>query len=138
MFQQIMVPVDLARKDSLTRALEVACDLALLYDAKLTLVSVSGGLQAEVSHFEVEYARQLAAFAEEISLNRDIDVASRVVSVPDPSVEVDGKLLDLIDELETDLVVMASHPPGWSDRIVNSHGGRLARLAPVSVFVVRG
>ncbi|UXX84846.1 hypothetical protein [Roseovarius pelagicus] len=38
MFQHIMVPVNLAEKDALARAIEVSCDLAKLYGAPLTMV----------------------------------------------------------------------------------------------------
>ena len=137
MFKHIMVPIDLAEKDSLRRAVEVAVDLARHYGARLTLVSVSGGIQGKVSHSHEEYGRRLALFADEISASHGIDVESLNYGVPDPSVEVDQKLIQAIEELKADLVVMASHQPGWVEYIVNSHGGRLASHAPISVFLVR-
>jgi len=137
MFTHIMVPVDMAEKDRLTKAVDVAADLAKHHGARLTLISVSGGLQGRVSHYHSEYGRLLEEFAQEISHRHGCEVHSHNVSVPDPSVEVDHKLLQLIEELDIDLAVMATHQPGWVDHFVNSHGGRLARLAPISVFVVR-
>ncbi len=137
MFKHIMVPVDLAEKDTLTKAATVAADLAGHYGARLTLVSVSGGLQAKVSHSLTEYGRQLAVFADGIAKANAITVESQVYSVPDPSVEVDRKLLQVIKDLDIDLIVMASHQPGWAEYLVNSHGGRMASHAPISVFVVR-
>jgi len=132
-----MVPVDLAEKASLTKAVEVAAGLARLYKARITLVSVSGGLQAKVSHSHEEYGRLLSLFADEIAQAHGIEVASINYSVPDPSVEVDQQLMRAIDDLDVDLAVMASHQPGWVEYVVNSHGGKLARHAPISVFVVR-
>ena len=76
-------------------------------------------------------------FADEIAKANAIAVESRNYGVPDPSVEVDRKLIQLIEELDVDLIVMASHQPGWVEYIVNSHGGRIASHAPISVFVVR-
>jgi len=137
MFKHIMVPIDLAEKDSLRRAVEVAVDLARHYGARLTLVSVSGGIQGKVSHSHEEYGRRLALFADEIAAAHGIGVESLNYGVPDPSVEVDQKLIQAIEELKADLVVMASHQPGWVEYIVNSHGGRLASHAPISVFLVR-
>ncbi len=137
MYKHIIVPIDLAEKDSLQRAVEVAADLAKHYGARMTLVSVSGGLQAKVSHSHEEYGRQLALYSDEIAKAHNIKVASVNYSVPDPSVEVDKRLIQAIEELNADLAVMASHQPGWTDYIVNSHGGRLASHAPISVFVVR-
>jgi len=137
MFKHIMVPVDLAEPDKVGRALSVAADLARHYGAPMTLVSVSGGLQGKVSHSHEEYGRRLAAFAEKIARAEAVEVGSLNYGVPDPSVEVDHKLMQAIDDLGADLVVMATHQPGWLDYIVNSHGGRLASHAPISVFVVR-
>jgi len=137
MFTNIMVPVDLAEKDSWTHAVQVACDLAERYGAKITLVSVSGGLQGKVSHSSEEYGRRLDAYAREIASTYHVDVASLSYAVPDPSVEVDRTLMQAIAELHADLVVMASHQPGWVEYFINSHGGRMASHAPISVFIVR-
>lgn len=137
MFNHILVPVDLAEKGTVLRAIAVASDQARLYSAQLTLVSVTGGLQAKVSHSSETYARLLAEFAAEKAEEHGVRMESRVYDVPDPSVEVDRKLLEAIGDLGVDLVVMASHQPGWVEYLVNSHGGRLAAHAPVSVFLVR-
>ncbi|SLN28362.1 Universal stress protein family protein [Roseovarius litorisediminis] len=137
MFSHIMVPVDLSVKDTLTKALDAAADMARLYDARLTLVSVCGGIQAKVSHSIETYSRLLDIFAEELGQGKGIEVSTLTISVPDPSVEVDAKLRQTIDEIGIDLVVIASHQPGWAEYIVASHGGRLAVHAPISVFVVR-
>ena len=137
MFNHILVPVDLAEKEMLTRAIGVAADQAKLYQAKITLVSVVGGLQAKVSNSSGEYAALLAAFASEAGKAHGIEMQSQVYEAPDPAVEVDRKLLAIIGETGADLIIMASHQPGWIEYIVNSHGGRLASHAPVSVFVVR-
>ena len=138
MFRHIMVPVDLAEKDKLQKAVQVAADLARHYGARITLVSVSGGLQGKVSHSHDEYGRQLALYADDVAKTNEVEVNSLNCGAPDPSVEVDQKLMHAIEELNADLVVMASHQPNWTDYIVNSHGGRLASHAPISVFVVRG
>ncbi|MGB7285803.1 MAG: universal stress protein [Salaquimonas sp.] len=137
MFKHIMIPVDLAEKDKLKKAVKVAADLAQYYNALLTLVSVSGGLQGKVSHSNKEYGRLLSLYAGEIAQAHDIKVNSVNYSVPDPSVEVDQKLIQAIEELNIDLAVMASHQPHWVEYIVNSHGGKLARHAPISVLLVR-
>ena len=137
MFKHIMVPFDLAEKDTWQHAILVACDLSAHYDARITLVSVSGGLQGKVSHSSEEYGRRLAVYARELSDQYDVPIDSFNYGVPDPSVEVDHKLLQAIKDLEVDLVVVGSHQPGWVEYFVNSHGGWLASHAPISVFVVR-
>lgn len=137
MFKEILVPVDLAEKEMLQKAVYVAADLAKHYSAKITLVSVVGGLQQKVSNSSGEYASMLADFAAEVAKTSGTEIQSRIFEVPDPSVEVDRKLLQAIEELGADLIVMATHQPGWIEYLVNSHGGRLASHAPISVFVVR-
>ncbi|NNE82013.1 MAG: universal stress protein [Silicimonas sp.] len=137
MYSHIMVPVDLAEKDTLEKAITTAADLARHYGARMTLVSVSGGIQAKVSHSNAEYGRRLAQFADDISATHGITIGAKNYSVPDPSVEVDKKLVQAIEDLNADLAIIASHQPGWVEYIVNSHGGRLASHAPISVFVVR-
>ena len=137
MYTHIMVPVDLADTEPLAKALSTAADLARHYEARLTLVSISGGLQSKVSNSSTEFSQRLADFAEEISDKHGVKFGSRNYSVPDPSVEVDKMLIRAIEELGVDLTVMASHQPGWLEYVINSHGGRLASHAPTSVFVVR-
>lgn len=137
MFKHILVPVDLSEKDKLKRAIEVATDQAKHFEAKLTLVSVVGGLQARVSNSPAKYAGLLAEFAESVSATYGVNVDSNIYEVPDPSVQLDGKLLKIIEETGIDLIIMASHQPGWAEYLINSHGGRVASHAPISVFVVR-
>jgi nucleotide-binding universal stress UspA family protein len=137
LFTHLLVPVDLSQSDDLKKAIQVAADQAKLYNARVTLVSVVGGLQAKVSNSSGKYARKLADFAEGVGDLHGIKFESIVYEVPDPSVEVDGTVLKVVKEIGADLIVMASHQPGWAEYLVNSHGGRVASHAQVSVFVVR-
>lgn len=137
MFKHIMVPFDLSAKENWAKAIKVAADIARQQGSRMTLVSVGGGINGQVSHSIGEYRRLLAAHATEVEAAEGIDVDSRVYDVADPSVEVDRKLVEAIDDIGADLVVMASHQPGWVEYLINSHAGRLAAHAPVSVFVVR-
>lgn len=137
MFSHILVPVDMAHANDLKKAVQVAADQAKLYDAKATLVSVVGGLQAKVSNSSGKYSKKLAEFAAGVSELHDVTFESIVYEVPDPAVQVDGTVLKVVNEIGADLIIMASHQPGWAEYLVNSHGGRVASHAPVSVFVVR-
>lgn len=137
MFTHIMVPIDMAETEQSQHSVSVAAEFTRHFGARLTFISITGGLQGKVSHNHTRYAARLAEFAAGVGSEHGIEVETRCDSVPDPSVEVDRKLREAIVELGVDLVVMATHQPGWTDHIVNSHGGRLARYAPVSVFLVR-
>jgi nucleotide-binding universal stress UspA family protein len=139
MFQHIMIPVDMAEAASGTQALavRVAADVARLYGIGVTMVSVAGGLQGKVSNSARLYRVKLEAYAAEVAAREGIAVSARLIESPDPSVDVDRRLLSVIDDLGADLVVMATHRPGWVEYLVNSHGGRLASHAAVSVLLVR-
>ncbi len=137
MFKHIMVPYDMSSKEKLAKAVKVAGDLARSYGSRMTLVSVGGGINGLTSHSAEEQRRLLEAYAAQVMHAEGIDVDSRLYDVPDPSVEVDRKLIDAIEDTGADLVVMASHQPGWVEYLVNSHAGRVAAHAPVSVFVIR-
>lgn len=137
MFKHIMVPVDLSVQDTLSKAMDVAADLAGYYGARMTLISVSGGLQAKVSHSTEKYSRLLSEFAAAQTRATGVEIETLNIPTPDPSVEVDAVLMELIGKMGIDLVVIASHQPGWAEYLVSSHGGRLAAHAPISVFVVR-
>jgi len=137
MFTHIMVPLDLAEKESSGKSISIAADLARHYNAKVSLISVTGGINGKVSYSTTEYRRRLSEFARAIASLEKIEIDSHVYDVPDPSVEVDKKLIQAVADHKIDLIVMATHQPGWVEYFVNSHAGRLASHASVSVFVVR-
>ena len=137
MFTHIMMPIDLDHKDRLAHAIDVAADQAKHYNTGITFVSVTGGIQGEATYSTEQYGKLLRDFAGEVSMATDIKIDARVYDVPDPAVEMDGTLLKAISDTDADLVVVGSHQPGWMEYIFNSHGGRLASHAPVSVMVVR-
>lgn len=60
MAQSILIPVDLAHKDALSKAVSVAGDLAKLGDgAKLTLIGVTSSAVTEAAHNPVEFEKTL-------------------------------------------------------------------------------
>ncbi len=50
MYHNIVVPVDIEHADKLEKALATACDLAKAYDAKLTVVGVTGAAPGSLAH----------------------------------------------------------------------------------------
>lgn len=137
MFKHIMIPVDMAHEENMERAAKAAADLAKLHDAKLTMVSISGGPLAGKAHSSESSPEMVESYAKAQGDKHGVEIGTHVLESHDVSVDVDRKLLDAIEMIGADLVVMATHQPGWLDYLVNSHGGRLASHAPVSVFVVR-
>lgn len=137
MFSKIMVPVDLVHKDTLQKALDVAGDMAKLYDATIDVVSVGGELPSQLGHTPQEFGDRLEAYADDLREKFGVTVKADPLMAHDPAVETTSELLKGIEKIGADLVIMASHEPGFFERIFSSHGGYIAQHAKVSVFVVR-
>lgn len=137
MFSRIMVPVDLAHRDALGKAIDLACSMAREHKAELCFVSVSGELPSEIAKSSSDYGEKLQEFADRKAEEYAISAKALNLSSADPEAEIDRKLLSAIEQIGADLVVMASHQPGLMEYIFSSHGGYIAAHAKVSVFVVR-
>ncbi len=137
MYRKIVVPVDLAHTDKLEKALATAADLAKHYRAKTYYVGVTAPAPSAVAHSSAEYAEKLELFAAEQSAQRGLQVEAKTATSTDPIRDLDDALRDTIEDLGADLVVMASHVPGFGSHIFASNAGYLASHTSVSVFVVR-
>ena len=139
MFRKILVPVDLAHTDKISKALNIAIDLAKNYGATLCYVTVAATTPSGAAHTPEELRDKLENFAREQGRLHGIDTETRVLLTADTAVELDDRLLEAIKDTGTDLVVMASHPQGIADRlhILRSNGANIVRHSEISVFVVR-
>jgi nucleotide-binding universal stress UspA family protein len=137
MFNHIMAPVDLAHKERLERALKVTADVAKDYGAKVTYVSASNATPGSIARTPEEFRERLAAFAREQGEKAGIETGSHPLILHDEAVDLDNALLHAVDELDADLVIMASHKPGFVDHFWSSNGGTVASRASASVFIVR-
>lgn len=141
MFSTILVPIDLAEKESSTRALAAAIRMAQDYDATMHVVTVVPDLGMSIvggyfpKGFEQkaldETKARLKAFLEEV--------------VPD-NVKAKGhvghgaiyqQILAVADSLSADIIVMASHRPAMRDYLLGPNAARVVRHAKQSVLVVR-
>lgn len=137
MFEHIMIPVDLVRKDKQNKAIAVAGELAKLHGAKVHVVSVGGDLPGSLGHNPSEFGALLDGFATTLRQEYGTNVEAYPITANDPSVDTTRKLMQAIEDIGADLVVMASHQPGVMEHIFSSHGGYIAQHAKCSVFVVR-
>jgi len=136
-YSTIMVPLDIAHPDRQARALRVAGDLAAQYGAELCFVTVTSAAPGTLGHTPEEAKERLNAYARDKGQELDVKARAHLALSHDPAVDLDKTLLGAVDETGADLVVMASHVPGWADFFTGSHGGWLASHAKVSVMVVR-
>ncbi|TCP42825.1 universal stress protein [Rhodovulum marinum] len=137
MFCHILAPVDLAHVDRLTRALEVAADLARHYDIGVTYVAVTTPQPGPLAHSPEEFAGKLRAFAEEQAAKHGHRADAKTVVSHDPAVDLDHAIREARKDLNADLVVMGSHMPNLGDYVWPSHGGKLALHAHASIMLVR-
>ncbi len=137
MFKKIMIPVDLAHERRLEKALATGADLAKHYGAELHVVGVTGTAPGAVAHTPEEYRDKLEEFAKAQSLSLGIKFNAHTEISHDPAAELDDVLEEAASEIGADLVVMASHVPGFTDHIVASNAGYLATHTSISVFIVR-
>ncbi|MDI9246359.1 universal stress protein [Marinobacter sp. CHS3-4] len=139
MYSKILVPVDLAHTDQMSKALDTAIDIAKHYGATLFYVSVTNTTPSSVSHNPSELADKLQEFADEQGKIHGVDTDIEVISATDTAVELTDRLVKMIHDSNADLVVMASHKPGIGDRlhILHSNAANIVKNSDVSVFVVR-
>jgi nucleotide-binding universal stress UspA family protein len=137
MFNKIMVPVDLKHSDQISKALAVAADLAQHYGAEVHLVGVTQSGPTEVAHNPKEYAERLATFAADQSNIYGCAFRAHTEVSHDPAIDLDRVLQKSADSIGADLIVMASHVPGFAEHVFASNAGYLASHARMSVMVVR-
>lgn len=137
MYSTIMIPVDLEHADRLEKAITTAADLAKHYKARLHAVGVTGSAPGAVAHNPQEYAEKLQQFAADQSSAHGVEFVAKAMTSADPAVDLDDTLKRAASELSADLVIMASHVPGFIDYIFASRAGYLASHSDLSVFVVR-
>jgi nucleotide-binding universal stress UspA family protein len=139
MYHKILVPVDLAHTEKMSKALDTAIDIAKHYNATLCYITVTSAAPSAAAHNPRELAEKLDTFAQAQGKLHGINIDSKVISTPDTAVELDDRLLEAIKDTGADLVIMASHPPGLGDKLhfLHSNGANLVKHSNVSIFVVR-
>lgn len=137
MFDRIMLPVDLANAETLTKSIEVATEMAKAHDASITLVGVTGTGPGPVAKTPEVYAEKLSAFASDLAKKSGAEVESHAIEDVDPAADLSVALLGAARDMDADLIVMASHVPGMLEHVFSSHAGYVASHAKCSVTVVR-
>lgn len=137
MFKKILVPVDLAHRQQIKPALTAASDLARHYRAEVCYIGITATTPGSVARTPEEYQQKLEEFAREQGGVHGQAVSARVITRPDPIVELDEALIQAIEDEGADLIVMATHLPKHLDAVMPSHGGKIASHTDKSVFLVR-
>lgn len=141
MYQHILIAIDPDTKNSWKRALPEAVKLATAHGAMLHVMTVvpDYGSSLVASFFPQDFEEQ----ALERSKAALHDVAEPLISadLPHQLITAHGRIHDEIcrvaREVKADLIVMASHKPSPTDRIIAPTAQQVLLHAPVSVLVVR-
>ena len=137
MYSTIVVPIDLAHAEKLTKALTTAADLAKHYQASVYLVGVTTLEPNPIAHTPDEFKQKFEQFAATQSASLRVDFKPHMATSTDPSIDLDKVLDAQFHALGADLVIMASHVPGFREYVFASNAGFLASHTDLSVFVVR-
>ena len=137
MYSRIMVPVDLEHVSTQEKAVKFAVDLGKLYSAELCLVGVTTSAPSSVAHNEKEFDEKLADFASSKSEEYEIGFDHMTVHSNDPTADLDEVLAHAGDDLGADLIVLASHVPGFMDHFFRSNASQLVTHTAISVMIVR-
>ncbi|MEL6217754.1 MAG: universal stress protein [Pseudomonadota bacterium] len=137
MFKKIMVPVDLSHTERMEKALTVAADLAKHEGAEAHLVGVTQSGPTAVADTPEDFANAMSDFATQRSEAAGITFTPHTEVSHDIAVDLDATLERAAKALGADLIVMASHVPGFAEHIFASNAGYLASHSDLSVFVVR-
>jgi len=137
MYSTIMVPIDLAHAATLEKAIRTATDIGKLYQSKVILVGVVSSAPSSVAHNPEEFAQKLEQFTQSHTEQCGYPMQSKAVTCNDPVAGLDRVLEEVGDEVGADLVVMASHVPGFMDKLFHANASHLAEHEHISVFIVR-
>ena len=141
MYNAILLPIDLDQTSSWERVAPVAVELAKQHDAKVHVLTVipDYGMSIVGSYFPKDFAENaLKATAKELDKFAAEHIpADRLAGARAVSGTIYKRILTNADELNCDLIVLASHRPETADYLLGPNAARVARHAKQSVFVVR-
>ena len=127
--KNVLVPVDLARADSCLKAVNVGRQIAEAAGGKLAVVNVQQVMSLDVPKTLDSFKPKLDAFVQEHAPGAEA-MLKIGLSVP-------SEIRWAADEIDADLVVMASHDPNFTDYLIGSNAAHVALHTPRSVMVVR-
>ena len=129
MFKKILIPVDLDYPDVAAKAMETAKGLAASEGAALTVISIQPLAIDESGNPPPDYQPKMDAF-----LARQGGDLKGILKLGG---SISAEIRYAAEELGTDLIVMGSHDPHFTDYLIGSNAAHVALHTPCSVLVVR-
>jgi nucleotide-binding universal stress UspA family protein len=142
MYKNILLPIDLNSIETQEPAIGTAIQLTKTFGARLHVMAVVPDLGVGVvsTFFPEDYEQKVMAAADaELQdflrqrMPKGIDARHAVANGT-----IYKEVLDFAEQIEADLIVMASHRPELKDYLIGPNAARVVRHANCSVLVVRG
>jgi nucleotide-binding universal stress UspA family protein len=138
MYSRILVPVDLDNADKLSKALDLAGRIAKEHDAEVVYVDVVDAVPTTSARTEGDRLKErLKVFVADQAKKHGVKTTDHVALRSDLHLNVGSDVIEAAKEADCDLIIMASHKPGFKDHILSSNAGYVASHAPMTVYVVR-
>ena len=136
MYDKILVPVDLSHKERLPPMLDAA-KLLGGEGAKVILANVVEEIPVYVtaqipSELLDDAQKNVIEHLNALAKEQEID-AEIIVKTGHPG----NTILDIAEDNDVDVIVVASHKPGWEDYLLGSTAARVVRHAKCAVHVLR-
>jgi hypothetical protein len=90
-YSKVMVPVDLAHVDRLTKAIDLATDFAKRYAIPVCFVGITPSTPTPVAHTPKEFARSLEDFAQAQGDKHGLTATSAAYISDDPAVDLSSR-----------------------------------------------
>ena len=141
MYKHILLAVDLGDENSWQKALPGSIDFCKAFEATLHVVTIvpDFGMSIVGQFFPEDYADEAIAGAREqlhTFVKTHVPGGVRVQHIVGYG-PVHEEILRISEDIECDLIVVASHRPGLSDYLLGPNAARVVRDSNCSVLVVR-
>jgi nucleotide-binding universal stress UspA family protein len=141
MYNQILVPIDVADVTLAQKAIAAATELAQVSGGSVRLLNVMALTPVMLAEYvPPDFEGQQRTAAEE-TLTKVVAGVALAPGRVSSAVRQGGIYHEILEEAETcgaDLIVMSSHRPAMRTYFLGSNAGHVVRYAKCSVLVVRG
>ena len=138
-FEKILVPIDLGHASSWQEALPAAIDQAKVTGGELHILTVVPEEPPQLAWLPDDYSAKMIAHAEskiqELEKSKIPEGMKATRHVRQGSIY--SEIVSLADDMEMDLIVMASHRPELKDYLLGPNAAKVVRHAKCPVLVVR-
>jgi nucleotide-binding universal stress UspA family protein len=129
MFHSVLIPVDLDQPKGVEKVIAVARHVAPR--APISVVCVQPVVVDEAGTPPPDYRPSLDAFLARHAPAGELNGILRLGG------SISSEIRAAAEEVEADLIVMASHAPHFTDYLIGSNAAHVALHSPCSVLVVR-